>query len=130
MFLHHVCWCGLSVCCSSGPVGGRSERLTLCCVVVVQSQTATRNAKTEIEILQRVNHVSPTPQKKTRTERSSDHDVTSGPDAASCLQLLTSSFCLLLFPLLRLPSSPAQPCLTKTEDFYQTDDCYYIVLEL
>lgn len=40
--------------------------------------TATRNAKTEIEILQRVNH----------------------------------------------------PCLIKTEDFYQTDDCYYIVLEL
>ncbi|KAG7999722.1 Serine/threonine-protein kinase Chk2 [Nibea albiflora] len=40
--------------------------------------TATRNAKTEIEILQRVDH----------------------------------------------------PCLIKTEDFYQTDDSYYIVLEL
>ncbi|XP_051806932.1 serine/threonine-protein kinase Chk2 isoform X2 [Acanthochromis polyacanthus] len=40
--------------------------------------TATRNATTEIEILQRVNH----------------------------------------------------PCLIKTEDFYQTDDSYYIVLEL
>ncbi|CAJ1073240.1 Serine/threonine-protein kinase Chk2%2C partial [Xyrichtys novacula] len=40
--------------------------------------TATRNAETEIEILQRVNH----------------------------------------------------PCLTKTEDFYQTEDSYYIVLEL
>ncbi|XP_031167358.1 serine/threonine-protein kinase Chk2 isoform X1 [Sander lucioperca] len=40
--------------------------------------TATRNAQTEIEILQRVDH----------------------------------------------------PCLIKTEDFYQTEDCYYIVLEL
>ncbi|XP_055367274.1 serine/threonine-protein kinase Chk2 isoform X2 [Betta splendens] len=40
--------------------------------------TATRNAKTEIEILQRVDH----------------------------------------------------PCLIRTEDFYQTDDSYYIVLEL
>ncbi|XP_060894185.1 serine/threonine-protein kinase Chk2 [Labrus mixtus] len=40
--------------------------------------TAIRNAQTEIEILQRINH----------------------------------------------------PCLIKTEDFYQTDDCYYIVLEL
>lgn len=40
--------------------------------------TATRNAQTEIEILQRIDH----------------------------------------------------PCLMKTEDFYQTDDCYYIVLEL
>ncbi|XP_034027313.1 serine/threonine-protein kinase Chk2 isoform X2 [Thalassophryne amazonica] len=40
--------------------------------------TATRNAETEIEILQKINH----------------------------------------------------PCLTKTEDFYQTDDSYYIVLEL
>lgn len=38
----------------------------LCLFVFVQSQTATRNAKTEIEILQRVNHVSLTPQKKTR----------------------------------------------------------------
>lgn len=31
--------------------------------------------------------------------------------------------CVTSVPLL-------QPCLMKTEDFYQTDDCYYIVLEL
>ncbi|XP_056275096.1 serine/threonine-protein kinase Chk2 isoform X2 [Pseudoliparis swirei] len=43
-----------------------------------QTQTATRNAQTEIEILQRVDH----------------------------------------------------PCLIRTEDFYQTEDNYYIVLEL
>ncbi|XP_061527218.1 serine/threonine-protein kinase Chk2 isoform X2 [Phycodurus eques] len=45
---------------------------------LVRSQTATRNARTEIRILQRIDH----------------------------------------------------PCLIKTQDFYQTDDTFYIVLEL
>lgn len=106
--------------------------------VFVQSQTATRNAKTEIEILQRVNHVSLTPQKKTR--RNVLHMM-----SPLFLTLLPSSI-IFSFPFFLSPSFPSsptcvlsscttfrpllQPCLIKTEDFYQTDDCYYIVLEL
>lgn len=87
--------------------------------VFVHSQTATRNAKTEIEILQRVNHVSLKPQKK--SFQTSDELLTAlslSPPFFSLLRL-----CVSLNPLL-------QPCLIRTEDFYQTEDSYYIVLEL
>lgn len=90
-------------CLSCGPMGGWWS----CDLCFVQSQTATRNAKTEIEILQRVDHVSEEPEIIQTTPLSWN---------ANCLLVLCP--CLL------------QPCLIKTEDFYQTDDSYYIVLEL
>lgn len=78
----------------------------------VQSQTATRNAKTEIDILQRVDHVSNTNEEEEKAQVQEHSFIASNSTHPS------------------FPPCLLQPCLIKTEDFYQTEESFYIVLEL
>lgn len=64
-----------------------------------------RNAEREIEILKKIDHVSP-----------------------FAVLIEGVSVITLIIYILSFYSS-AQPCLIRTEDFYQTQDSYYIVLE-
>ena len=100
--------------------------------VFVQSQTATRNAKTEIEILQRIDHVSLKPTKKQHKKYYTDCSFMIKYQPYTLSLFLVFSLCPLPCPLppCVLSACVLQPCLIKTEDFYQTEDSYYIVLEL
>ncbi len=66
--------------------------------------------------------------------RSRESETTEEENPTDCSFIMNQWLCLsplLPIPPLFLSLSPfLQPCLIRTEDFYQTEDSYYIVLEL